>query len=783
MSFNQGAPSFPTVLNTSNCFVFGNTASTALTVRQLGAGPLMNLVTSTNASAIFVNSSGRTGIGTTTPAASLDVTGNVYASNSVTTTNVYATKLYGDGSSLTGLISFVGATGATGLKGATGPVGSTGATGATGTIGSTGATGATGATGTIGSTGATGATGSTGATGTIGSTGATGATGSTGATGATGTIGSTGATGATGTIGSTGATGATGSTGATGTIGSTGATGPAPSGTAGSVVYLSSSGVAAASANHFWDNTNGRLGIGTSSPGANLQVVASSNTVYSIITNSAQNIGSGVGATLPMLQLIDTIGGQNSIFLNFFGYRHTAGNNWTGVAQRIQHVVDITNMGYIDFNPGNATNGLAFGNGSSEYVRIASDGKVGIGTTSPSYLLDAQGAGDATYKIVVANFKSTNALYGCGITLDASNITNGKAATIWSTGGTAGEGQGKLLLGQQLGIAAAPLVVDMINARVGVGTSSPGYSLDVSSTSFPLRLLSSGIDDAIRFENTASGGRIYNVGSTATSSGAGVGFSIYDVTGSAARFLINSSGNVGIGTTGPSFPLDVNGTIRASNYIYGKLDTTDYCPSGASCVWPITSWSSAAGTWNGAAGTSTGYDWGLMKAATGYYGRVTLGTHVNSGQDHGFFTSGWVSLFTIQGSTGNARLSGTLSQGSDARIKSNVTTLTDSLAKVNLLRPVSYNRIRFQRDGDGNLTGQTTDTDIQIGFIAQEVAPVIPEVIEGSPDSDRPEEGMSIHYINLIPVLTGAIQELSTTVTSLQKQIVSLEARLAAAGL
>ena len=216
MSFNQGAPSFPTVLNTSNCFVFGNTASTALTVKQLGAGPLMNLVTSTNASAIFVNSSGRTGIGTTTPAASLDVTGNVYASNSVTTTNVYATKLYGDGSSLTGLISFVGATG---------PVGSTGATGAAGTNGATGATGA---------------------------------------------AGTNGATGATGTIGSTGATGATG------TIGSTGATGPAPSGSAGNVVYLLSSGVAASTANLFVSTSN-NVGIGTTSPGYPLDVNGSMN--------------------------------------------------------------------------------------------------------------------------------------------------------------------------------------------------------------------------------------------------------------------------------------------------------------------------------------------------------------------------------------------------------------------------------------------------------------------------------------------------------------------------
>ena len=41
MSFNQSAPTVPTVLNTSNCFVFGNTASgNALSVQQLGSGPV-----------------------------------------------------------------------------------------------------------------------------------------------------------------------------------------------------------------------------------------------------------------------------------------------------------------------------------------------------------------------------------------------------------------------------------------------------------------------------------------------------------------------------------------------------------------------------------------------------------------------------------------------------------------------------------------------------------------------------------------------------------------------
>jgi hypothetical protein len=89
---------------------------------------------------------GAVGIGTTVPTAKLHVVGNIYASNAVTTTNVFATKFYGDGSSLTGLISFVGATGPTGATGPQG-TGPTGATGPQGTIGATGPQGTIGATG------------------------------------------------------------------------------------------------------------------------------------------------------------------------------------------------------------------------------------------------------------------------------------------------------------------------------------------------------------------------------------------------------------------------------------------------------------------------------------------------------------------------------------------------------------------------------------------------------------------------------------------------------------
>ena len=73
MSFS---PSVPTILNTSNCFVFGNTASgNALSVQQLGAG---NVFVTSNASgrvALFVSATSNVGVGTTSPQYPLDIGG------------------------------------------------------------------------------------------------------------------------------------------------------------------------------------------------------------------------------------------------------------------------------------------------------------------------------------------------------------------------------------------------------------------------------------------------------------------------------------------------------------------------------------------------------------------------------------------------------------------------------------------------------------------------------------------------------------------------------------
>jgi hypothetical protein len=92
---------------------------------------------------------------------------------------------------------------------------------------------------------------------------------------------------------------------------------------------------------------------------------------------------------------------------------------------------------------------------------------------------------------------------------------------------------------------------------------------------------------------------------------------------------------------------------------------------------------------------------------------------------------------------------------SDSRIKKNIINSNYGLSTVLKLRPVEYNLI---------------SNDLrQVGFIAQEVQKLVPEVVTGKEGDLSKGEILGITYSNLVPVLTKAIQEQ-------QKQIEELKA-------
>ncbi|MCF2491456.1 tail fiber domain-containing protein, partial [Dyadobacter sp. CY347] len=97
--------------------------------------------------------------------------------------------------------------------------------------------------------------------------------------------------------------------------------------------------------------------------------------------------------------------------------------------------------------------------------------------------------------------------------------------------------------------------------------------------------------------------------------------------------------------------------------------------------------------------------------------------------------------------TGEVRNSGA-SLTSDARLKRNIHAFQNGLGIVSKLNPVSYEKKATIADSVYNKS--------EIGFIAQEVQKILPQLIREGKDADKT---LALDYNSLIPVLTRAIQE------------------------
>lgn len=94
--------------------------------------------------------------------------------------------------------------------------------------------------------------------------------------------------------------------------------------------------------------------------------------------------------------------------------------------------------------------------------------------------------------------------------------------------------------------------------KVGIGTTSPTYQLDVSGSNSMLRLNSSSVYSEIQLANTS---HVSYIGDYAS------GLNFFSNNNAVPTMVIapGAPGKVGIGTTSPGQKLDVAGTIRQSN--------------------------------------------------------------------------------------------------------------------------------------------------------------------------------------------------------------------------
>lgn len=106
-------------------------------------------------------------------------------------------------------------------------------------------------------------------------------------------------------------------------------------------------------------------------------------------------------------------------------------------------------------------------------------------------------------------------------------------------------------------------------------------------------------------------------------------------------------------------------------------------------------------------------------------------------------------------------LSGTATPTSDYRLKDDVTLLEDGTAIIKKLRPVTF---KWNYDPDSS----------EIGFIAHEVAEVIPSVVRGKKDEvkeDGSPEYQGVNYAGVVPALTKALQEALARIEALEAKV------------
>jgi hypothetical protein len=141
---------------------------------------------------------------------------------------------------------------------------------------------------------------------------------------------------------------------------------------------------------------------------------------------------------------------------------------------------------------------------------------------------------------------------------------------------------------------------------------------------------------------------------------------------------------------------------------------------------------------------------------------------------------GSISGITSLGVSGNATITGTLgvtgditSQASDKRLKENIITITSALDKVDKINGVYFNFTDEATELNKNLSKNR-----QIGFLAQEIQSVLPEIVKPAPfdiDSDgnsiSGENYLTIHYEKVVPLLLQAIKELKLELDEVRKLI------------
>jgi hypothetical protein len=429
-----------------------------------------------------------------------------------------------------------------------------------------------------------------------------------------------------------------------------------------------------------------------------------------------------------------------------------------------------TGGGYTAIRRNTGYNGMEFFTQSASRMFIADNaGNVGIGTLNPSEKLHVNGNAIVDGALIL-NSGPANATG----TVDAQNLSATYITFQTNTTGTGG--------------SSGPGFTDWAYLRQ-IGTVDNFHlALDMHDNS-----------------NTALGGQAFSIRNVGSADGSPNPIQ--------TNFTVNNNGFIGIGTETPNKKLTVAGSISATelflqdpyNYTTIRLGSNDNAGFHITKENETSSTPNSFNIWTGPWGTApvnrmsiltsgnvgigianptdklhvtsiTGAasaatrpaGWGGGITTWDVYATGTIGTGSLSGDLKAFIdNSGIINTVQLSGIGNRSVYSdsyGTLTNtSSDRTLKQSVSTISQGLDEVILLNPVSFNWKNTEKYGPQR----------EIGFIAQEVQELIPEVIGTNSDGT-----LSLDYAKMIAVLTKSIQELNDKIDAQAKEITSLKAKI-----
>jgi hypothetical protein len=303
------------------------------------------------------------------------------------------------------------------------------------------------------------------------------------------------------------------------------------------------------------------------------------------------------------------------------------------------------------------------------------------------------------------------------------------------------------------------------SGNVGIGTSSPSHELTVGDANAETIIGVAGNRSQFGFKSdlaVVQGG-----------SGKGIQFNVNNNTfGSGEAMRIDSSGNVGIGTSSPTALLHLNST--APSILMQDSDGT-----GRSSINCDNGSLNLKFNSNNAVGTSvlTFSDFNTERMRIDSSGNLLVGTTTTgSGAQSGVAIAGGASSSDIYIRHANGTSSGAvyasfiyntsqigrISQNgtsqvlyqvsSDQRLKLNISDADDSSAIIDAIRVRKFD---WKSDGEHQ----------RYGMIAQELQNVAPEAVG---DVSDPDEMLGVDYSKLVPMLVKEIQSLRARVAQLE---------------